>query len=603
LHLQYRNIKGPTGTLSREFVLSLRDAFGVRCFVETGTYLGDTLAQLADDFESLHSIELSSDCYAHASARFADKPQIRLVNADSTSGLDTVLRGLSEDRALFWLDAHYSGGETAKGQSNTPVKAELETILAHPHRNDIILVDDLRYFWQVLSGFRQHEAISGYPSAAEIVQLLNNGARQYDCFVLSDALLAVPSHLWERHTASAILQALTQSRQGAMGGESLAEVERVIAAAAGSELHALLEIPQYLAEQNEYGLGGHYYYWRALVRLRLGQPTLAKVDSDIAARCGVIPDGSSLARPLAPRRPLTFAQRIKRIVRPAYIKIFEARYLRRQLADLETKHNRWAEAEPLIESLLRLSATERASILSTDQLQYAVGTTNQAARDAWVSQVLSELPSGARLLDAGAGECQYKKHCGHLQYVAQDNAIYDGRGGEGLHTGSWNVSQIDIVSDILAIPEPDASFDAILCTEVLEHVPDPIRAVDEMARLLRPGGSLIITAPFWSLTHFAPYHYVTGFNRHFYEHHLGRLGFGIVDMIPNGSFFESIGQELRRVEEVSQRFVVGDKPSVNEAYGIQFMLSILERMSRHDTGSHELLSFGYHLRAIKHRIK
>jgi SAM-dependent methyltransferase len=219
-------------------------------------------------------------------------------------------------------------------------------------------------------------------------------------------------------------------------------------------------------------------------------------------------------------------------------------------------------------------------IVSVDQGKYLVGTRNAATRDTWVAEVLASLPAGARLLDAGAGECQYKKHCGHLKYVAQDVAIYDGKGEVGLQTGSWDFSQIDIVSDITAIPESGDSFDAILCTEVLEHLPDPIRALDEMARLLRPGGTFIITAPFWSLTHFAPYHYATGFNRYFYEIHLGRLGFDIVEMTPNGNFFECVGQELRRVPEMAR-------------------LRMLERMSIRDTGSPEMLHFDYQVRAVK----
>jgi len=259
----------------------------------------------------------------------------------------------------------------------------------------------------------------------------------------------------------------------------------------------------------------------------------------------------------------------------------------------------WINAERLIVGVLALPRSERAKILSNDQGQYVVGTKNAATRDAWVAEALAALPSGARLLDAGAGECQYKKHCGHLKYVAQDNAVYDGKGDAGLQTGNWDFSQVDIVSDILNIPEPDASFDAVLCTEVLEHLPDPVRALDEMARLLRPGGMFIITAPFWSLTHFAPYHYATGFNRYFYEFHLNRLGFNIVEMTPNGNFFECVGQELRRVTDMALQFAGGDKPTQLELQATQIVLAMVERMSARDTGSPEMLHFDCQVRAVK----
>ena len=256
-------------------------------------------------------------------------------------------------------------------------------------------------------------------------------------------------------------------------------------------------------------------------------------------------------------------------------------------------------AGQLTVSYLALPRSERAKIISADQGQYVVGTSNAATRDTWVAQALAALPPGTRLLDAGAGECQYKKHCGHLKYVAQDIAVYDGKGEAGLHTGDWSFAHIDIVSDILDIPEPDASFDAVLCTEVLEHLPDPVRALDEMARLLRPGGMLILTAPFWSLTHFAPYHYATGFNRYFYEFHLGRLGFDIVDMIPNGNFFECVAQELRRVADMARQFAGEEKPTALERNATQVVLAMLERMSSRDTGSPEMLHFDYQVRAVK----
>src|ERR1700743_2778861 len=123
-----------------------------------------------------------------------------------------------------------------------------------------------------------------------------------------------------------------------------------------------------------------------------------------------------------------------------------------------------------------------------------VGTTNSQARDQWITSTLARIPAGLRLLDAGAGQCPYKPACAHLEYISQDFGQYDGKGEVGVQTGEWDNSKLDIVSDILNIPLPDASVDAVLCTEVFEHIPDPILAIREFSRLLRPAGYLIITA-------------------------------------------------------------------------------------------------------------
>jgi SAM-dependent methyltransferase len=225
----------------------------------------------------------------------------------------------------------------------------------------------------------------------------------------------------------------------------------------------------------------------------------------------------------------------------------------------------------------------------------SVGRANDATREAWLEAALKRVPPDSRILDAGAGTQRYRRMCGHLRYVSQDIAQYDGRGDEvGLQTGSFEFGQLDIVSDITSIPEPDASFDAIMCVEVFEHLPDPVAAVHEFSRLLKPGGYLILTSPFCSLTHFAPYHYCSGFSRYWYRTHLEDAGFTALEITANGNFFEFLAQELYRLRLVARRYAArGPGPLTYAA--IYLLLRALRRFSAADTGSSELLCFGHHV--------
>jgi ubiquinone/menaquinone biosynthesis C-methylase UbiE len=225
--------------------------------------------------------------------------------------------------------------------------------------------------------------------------------------------------------------------------------------------------------------------------------------------------------------------------------------------------------------------------------------TNEQKRHEWVRAQLKKLPAGSRLLDAGAGEKPYRKYCDHLDYVSQDFAQYEPdplRGG--LQMTSWDHGELDIVSDIVAIPEPDGSFDAILCSEVLEHVPDAVKVIGELARLLRSGGRLILTAPFNSLTHFAPYHFSTGFSRYFYEHHLPACGLTIEELSHNGNYFDFLVQELRRIDHVAMQYA-DDRPSWLESKALIKVQEMAEAFSESGEPSSELLCFGWHVVAVK----
>lgn len=224
---------------------------------------------------------------------------------------------------------------------------------------------------------------------------------------------------------------------------------------------------------------------------------------------------------------------------------------------------------------------------------------NEIPRNKWLEDRLKKLPAQWRLLDAGAGEQAKKKYCSHLQYVSQDFAQYDGQGdGIGLHTGSWEQSSLDIVSDICAIPEPDKSFDAILCAEVFEHLPAPHDALKEFSRLLRPEGELILTAPFCACTHFAPYFFQTGFSPYWYKRHLIQNGFEIKEIQANGNFSAYLLQEIKRAPSIAEKYIA-IKPTIFEKVGLRLTQSFLSRMLENDTKSDEFLCFGYHVHAIK----
>lgn len=168
---------------------------------------------------------------------------------------------------------------------------------------------------------------------------------------------------------------------------------------------------------------------------------------------------------------------------------------------------------------------------------------NQRGRDAWIRSKAEGIPAGAAVLDVGAGTCPYRPLFAHCQYKAHDFKRYEGV-KLGGHT---EYGSIDFVSDITAIPVPDASFDVVVCTEVLEHVPEPIEALREFARILKLNGRLLVTAPLGSGLHQLPYHYYGGYTPEWYRHFAPRFGLELVELAPNGGFFRLLAQESARV--------------------------------------------------------
>lgn len=171
------------------------------------------------------------------------------------------------------------------------------------------------------------------------------------------------------------------------------------------------------------------------------------------------------------------------------------------------------------------------------------GEANQRERDRWIKAKAATIPAGSRVLDVGAGTCPYRALFAHCDYQTHDFKQYEGVKLGGTH----DYGHIDYVSDVASIPAPDASFDVILCTEVLEHVPEPIAALREMARLLRPGGRMLVTAPLGSGLHQMPFHFYGGYTPEWYKYFGAKFGLNVQEVTPNGGFFRLLAQECARV--------------------------------------------------------
>ena len=105
--------------------------------------------------------------------------------------------------------------------------------------------------------------------------------------------------------------------------------------------------------------------------------------------------------------------------------------------------------------------------------------------------LLTENIEGKKLLDAG---------CGTGWFSAK--AVERGADVTSMDLGEQLLDQVKkkcrsttICGSILEMPFPNNTFDIVISSEVIEHVPDPIKAIHEMHRVLKPGGSLVLTTP------------------------------------------------------------------------------------------------------------
>jgi hypothetical protein len=149
-------------------------------FVETGTYLGDTLEYIAREGVGCTSIELSEQLHAKATQRFSGFENVSLILGDSAEQMPKLLTRLGKP-TLFWLDGHYSAGFTARGEKDSPIMSELEAIYNHPVAGHVILIDDARCF----------DGTNDYPHLDDLLRTMRKESR-YSSEVSMDIIRLVP---------------------------------------------------------------------------------------------------------------------------------------------------------------------------------------------------------------------------------------------------------------------------------------------------------------------------------------------------------------------------------------------------------------------------
>ena len=135
----------PPHSYKLQVIKHYSNMLNLRLLIETGTYLGETISHCINAFKEIHSIEISNDLFQKAEQKFKHEINVFLYMGDSAKVLPELLKSINVP-SIFWLDGHYSAGITAKGKKNTPIIEELDSILAHPLEDHVILIDDARCF-------------------------------------------------------------------------------------------------------------------------------------------------------------------------------------------------------------------------------------------------------------------------------------------------------------------------------------------------------------------------------------------------------------------------------------------------------------------------
>ncbi|MBY0110258.1 MAG: hypothetical protein K2X90_04055 [Candidatus Babeliaceae bacterium] len=183
------------GALDQEFLKKLIDVFNVDIFFETGTYCAETTLNAIPYFEKIITVELSEAFFKGARSKLLPFSKVQIYHDESPNIIKKITPTL-KGKVLFWLDAHYSGGDTALSFNDphapdaiTAIRSELAAIKDAGISDCVILIDDIRGFGSEISG-QEYLGCWAYPSLQEVHRDLLKINHNFELALLGDTLLA-----------------------------------------------------------------------------------------------------------------------------------------------------------------------------------------------------------------------------------------------------------------------------------------------------------------------------------------------------------------------------------------------------------------------------
>jgi hypothetical protein len=172
----------------QEITVELARLRGATVFVETGTFHGGTTRWASRHFDIVHTIERAEKLYHMHSNELSRIKGVTPHFGDSRNILPKIVRDIPDQRAVFWLDGHWSGGETAGEDDECPLLEELACLSSRTE--DIFLIDDARLF---LGAPPLPYNPSQWPTISNIINVLPTSAKKQFVQIVDDVIFIVPS--------------------------------------------------------------------------------------------------------------------------------------------------------------------------------------------------------------------------------------------------------------------------------------------------------------------------------------------------------------------------------------------------------------------------